>query len=122
MANRRMKATEVEKFYIEGNPDGLSPEQLSQKFELNLKTVIKIQQEVAERKSVEQVEEQKQSERSVARDMMTFKPDKSKPGKITIMTEGASQRAENAAKLARGNLKNQKYKNDFTTKTFPDEE
>lgn len=120
MANRRTKATEVEKFYIEHNPDSLSQEALSNKFELTLKTVAKIQQEfAANQPEPEPVVEE--VEHSITRDLMTFKPDKSKPAKITIMTEAASQRAEANAQATRDALKGKKYKNGHTAKTYPNE-
>lgn len=120
MANRRTKASEVEKFYIEHNPDSLSQEELSNKFELTLKTVAKIQQEfAANQPEPEPVVEE--AEHSITRDLMTFKPNKSKEGKITIMTEAASQRAEANAKATRDAQKSKKYKNGHTTKTYPNE-
>ena len=121
MANRRTKATEVEQLYIEINPDGLSQEALSQKFELTLKTVSTIQQKYNEKQAQQQPQTSEPKEKSPGREAMTFKINKNKPAKVTIMTEAASQIAEEAAKNSRMNKKKNKYDNNYTTKSFPED-
>lgn len=122
MANKRSKATEVEQFYIESNPKGLTQQELANKFEMSVKTVAGIQQRYREKVAQEVVENTPPAkEPSMTRQMMVSKTQSGKKG-VVIMTKGASERCDDSIKHARNILKKNKYNNDYTAKSYPSDE
>lgn len=125
MAGKRSKATEVEEFYIRFNPKGLTQEELSNKFELSVKTIAGIQQrhrEELERLEQEELEnkvdveiEAQPEEKSMTRLMFE---QNSRKGRTMILTEGISERLDETRKISKNNQKKSKYDNGHITKTY----
>jgi ribosome-binding protein aMBF1 (putative translation factor) len=122
MAGKRTKVTEEEQFYIQLNPKGLSQQELADKFDASLKVVTKIQADhkEAEEKKAEILKVNAPKEPTLTRKLMTGKSE-GKGNKVSIMTEAASERLD-GDRAAMGDLKKKnKYANNFTTKSFPEE-
>ena len=122
MAGKRTKATEEEAFFIGVNPKKMNQQDLANKFDLSLKVVSKIQEEynVTEAKKAELIKANSPAEPTQFRKMMGTKSESGKKG-VSIMTEGASEVMDAQNAKARQNARKNKYANDFTTKSYPDE-
>ncbi len=121
MAGKRSKATEEEILFIGINPKKLNQEELADRFDLSLKVVAKIQAEykATEEKKAEIVRANSPKEETHMRTLLVAKTNAGKG--VAVMQEGASELLDSHNAAVRANKKRNKYKNDFTTKIFPDE-
>jgi hypothetical protein len=121
MANKRVKATDVEEFYIKANPDNLTEQQLAKKFDLSLKTVKSIiddtKTEIVSSTEIIAQDIKPKKEETITRQMFIRKADSGKKG-ITILTKAASERIDENAKESRAKAKKNRYNNDYTTTSF----
>ncbi len=125
MAKKRAKLTEVEQFYVENNPQGLSAQELATKFETTTTVVRGIQERAALTKEVPPAPVK---EESMTKQMLIPDPNKQPLGVpkrkkgVVILTPGASERMDALAEFNRNRKKAKKYDNGHTAKSFPDEE
>lgn len=122
MAGKRTKATDEEIFYIAMNPKGLTQQQLANKYDLSIKVVSKIQEEHRkEQEAKAEVVDKPKREDTQMRKMIANKTAAQRKG-VSIFTPGAAELLDEHNKMVRQNKKKDKYNNNFTTKSYPDEE
>lgn len=122
MAGKRTKATDEEIFYIAMNPKGMTQQQLANKYDLSIKVVAKIQDEHRKEQEAKAVTvEPAPKEDTTMRKMIGNKTAANRKG-VAVFTPGAAELLDEHNKLARQNKKKDKYNNNFTTKSYPDEE
>lgn len=118
MSGKRTQLTDVEKFFVESNPQSLLAEELAEKLDVSLASIKKA---MSKSKSANKTPTEQSSPKGnqILKDGIVNKTLGGKKG-IAILTPGASEMMDDTNKAARARAK--RNTTSFTAKSYPERE